>query len=215
MSDILTLNKPFVSQGFDTLTYTVLADGIYNVQVQAQVTKALATGAGAGTSADAGLGALGGSQGISSNNTTLGLGGKGLGFGGTPGQAYNTDGNGHGAGAGGGTLAEFSRGGGPLGDGDTGQGFGTPSSGYPQPPTDVHTPDSGAAVSSAVVMLVKKNGSTVFTAPNFTPSQSAMQFKYSAPFVATDVITVTFSSANQSDKSLNASQFTVSIGQGM
>jgi hypothetical protein len=142
-----------------------------------------------------------------------GSGVSGLGFGGA--ENDNATGtNGHGAGAGGGTLGEFSLGGGGLGDGSVGQGFGPDLSGHNQPLADVHTPTTVAGLASALIILVKQNGSTIFTAPTLSPAQSALQFK--APVVCSDadVITVTLTSANASDKQLNGTRLTVSIGTG-
>lgn len=70
------------------------------------------------------------------------------------------------------------------------------------------------AVSSALVLLVKQNGTTVFTAPALSPTQSALQFKVSLLLTAADVITIVPSSANASDKVLNGLQITASIAAG-
>lgn len=67
---------------------------------------------------------------------------------------------------------------------------------------------------SGVVILVKKNSSTVFTAPVLTPTQSAVQFKYSQPFADADVISVVISSSSAIDNQLNTVKSNVSIGQG-
>lgn len=214
MANILILNQPQVSQGLTTYTYTVPTTGVYNVQCEARVNQSLATGFGAGSGADQGNGATGGVQGIGQgSNLSLGNGGKGLGFG----TASPSDGasgtNGYGSGAGGGELSGFAVGGSGSA-GHTGQGFGATNSGYNQPITNVTTPTTVAGAASALVILVKQNGTTVFTAPTFAPTQSAMQFKYDALFTAADVITVTLTSANASDKLLNSTQLTVSIGTG-
>lgn len=69
---------------------------------------------------------------------------------------------------------------------------------------------------SSLVVLVKKNGSTVFTAPSIaSPSQSSMQFKTDIQCVAADVITVVYSSSAAIDNQLNSVQSVLSIGQGM
>jgi len=68
---------------------------------------------------------------------------------------------------------------------------------------------------SSLVVLVKNNGSTVYTAPTITPTQSALQFKYGQPFTAADVVTVVLSSSAAIDSALNNVKSIVSIGQGL
>ena len=253
MSNILILNKSFVSVGLTTLTYTVPTTANYNIRVQAQVPESVATGFGAGSGADQGDGATGGKGGANqalqttSNGQTglgssfpnvpansapgvdpttpaegtpnlpsiaLGSGAQGLGFGTAAVSDDATGVNGHGNGLGGGTLGGFSEGG-STGAGAVGQGFGVDTSGYNQPSPLVTTPTTTAGLASALVILVKNNGSTVFTAPVLTPTQSAMQFKFSTPLTAADVVTITFTSANASDNTYNGVQVTASIGQGL
>src|SRR5665213_3431464 len=80
MSLILILNQSQVSQGLTTYTFTVPADGIYNIKCQAQVNESLSTGAGAGSAVDQGDGATGGLAGASQAlELTLGDGQTGLG----------------------------------------------------------------------------------------------------------------------------------------
>lgn len=72
---------------------------------------------------------------------------------------------------------------------------------------------------SGLSVVVKKNGSTVFTAPVITPTQIAQQFKYAAPYVATDalqVVLATSQSNPNTDYLLNSVKSNVSIelGQG-
>lgn len=121
-------------------------------------------------------------------------------------------GTGLGSGAGGGGEG-FTGGDLGLGHGGVGQGFGA-GNGYQQPPSYGSNETTTPAVSSALVVLVKNNGSTIFTAPTFTVTQSAMQFKYSFQATAADSVTVVLSSANASDNTLNGLTSTVSIGQG-
>ena len=147
-------------------------------------------------------------------SVSAGNGAKGLGFGGTA-NDNATGQNGYGNGAGGGDVTNFAGGGNGTSDGGVGQGFGAVPNNYNQPSALVTTPTSVAGLSSALVILVKQNGTTVYTAPALTPTQSAVQFKYSQPFTVSDVVTVTFSSANASDALLNGTQLTVSLGQGM
>lgn len=63
-------------------------------------------------------------------------------------------------------------------------------------------------------ILVKNNGSTVFTAPTITPTQIAQQFKYSKLFTAADVVTVVFGSSDAIDAQLNNVKATTTIMQG-
>lgn len=213
MSNILQLNQQFINVGLDTQTITIAASGIYNVQVVATIPAALPTGAGGGSAADQGLGALGGSPGIvQGNNTTPGDGGQGLGFGGTPGQAYNASGSGYGAGAGGGAEG-FSQGDQGAGHGGVGQGFGA-SNGYQQPPAYVNVPSSGAAQSSSLSIVVNQNGSPVYTSIAPTGTQRQIKFKVLLNCTAADVITVVLSSSNANDKQLNSLQSQISVNQG-
>lgn len=220
----LQLNTNYVQVGLGTLTFTVPATLVnggailntpFTVQCQVTVPHAVAEGFGAGSGADQGLGMLGGVAGISTNNTSLGQGGLGLGFGGSATDGASGNGSGHGNGAGGGTLGEFSLGGGGLGDGAVGQGFGAGSSGYNQPSVNITTPTSVAAILSGLTVLVKQNGSTIYTAPVFAGEQSALQFKTSFPVTAADSITVVFGSSNAADTvPLNVIQANVSIWNG-
>lgn len=121
-------------------------------------------------------------------------------------------GKGLGAGTGGGGEG-FTGGDLGTGHGGVGQGFGT-GNGYQQPPSAPSNQTSGTAVSSALVILVKKNGSTIYTATSPTVTQSAFQFKYSFQAAAADAITVVLSSVNASDNTLNGVSSNISIGQG-
>lgn len=120
-----------------------------------------------------------------------------------------------GSGVGGGTLYGFAVGGAGTGHGAAGQGFGSDTAGYQQPPSYGSNQTSGSATSSALSVLVKDNGSTVFTAPTLTATQSAMQFKYPFQATAGHSITVVLSSANASDNTLNGLTSNVSVGQGL
>jgi hypothetical protein len=66
-----------------------------------------------------------------------------------------------------------------------------------------------------VSVLVKNNGSTIFTAPAFVAGQSALQFKYGFQATAADSITVVLASSTGSDNGLNGVLSTTSIGQGL
>jgi len=212
----------------------------FTVQCQVTVPQADQEGFGAGSGSDQGLGVTGTSPAyLPSYQTTgaqqgLGNGALGLGFqnvttgtfggfdaggsgGGTLGSVSDNasgTGSGSGNGAGGGTLAEFSQGGGGLGDGSTGQGFGPSNSGYNQPSVNVTTPVSYAAILSGLSVLVKQNGTTVYTAPTFEGNQEALQFKTSFAVTAADSITVVFSSSTLSDEQLQGIKANVSIWNG-
>lgn len=225
MSNFLILNQNYVQNGLGTLTFNIPAtippNGIavvnipFSVQCQVSVPYADTMGFGGGSAADQGLGVLGGVQGIGQgSNLSLGNGGKGLGFGGSTTDGASGNGSGLGAGAGGGTLGGFSQGGGGLGDGVKGQGFGAANSGYPQPLADVKSPTSFAGILSSLSVLVKQNGSTIYTAPTIEGIQNALQFKTSFLGNANDAITVVFSSANAADKTLNAIRANLSISVG-
>jgi poly(3-hydroxybutyrate) depolymerase len=101
-----------------------------------------------------------------------------------------------------------------TGHGGVGQGFGA-GNGYQQPSSQGSNQTSGSAVSSGVSILVKKNGSTIFTAPAFVAGQSALQFKYGFLATAADSITVVIASSTGSDNGLNGVTSNVSISQGL
>lgn len=122
-------------------------------------------------------------------------------------------GTGLGSGAGGGANG-FSDGGQGTGNGGVGQGFGT-GSGYPQPLASGSNQTAGTAVSSALSVLVKDNGSTIFTAPTLGASQGALEFSYSFQATAAHSITVVLASANASDATLNGVISTTAIGEGL
>ena len=220
----LQLNTNYVQTGLGTLTFTVPATlppnniSVSNVPftVNCQVTfpQSDGEGSGAGSGADQGLGVTGGVPGISTNNTSLGSGGLGLGFGGSSTDGASGNGSGYGAGAGGGSLGGFSLGGGSGGDGATGAGFGPSDSGYPQPPTDIHTPTSFAGILSSLSVVVKQNGTTIYTAPAIEGIQKGLQFQKSFLANAADAITVVFASSNAADEQLIAIQANVSVVVG-
>jgi hypothetical protein len=124
-------------------------------------------------------------------------------------------GQGLGSGKGGGTLSGFAVGGGGLGDGARGSAFGPDLSGYQQPPLAGSNQTSGPAISSGLLVLVKVNGSTVYTMPALSAQQSAAQFKFDLQLNAADVVTVVLSSAVATDSALNALKSLISINQGL
>lgn len=67
---------------------------------------------------------------------------------------------------------------------------------------------------TSLTILVKNGGSTIFTAPTITPTQGALQFKYSFGATAADVITVVLSSSAAIDNQLNTVKTIISIEQG-
>lgn len=68
---------------------------------------------------------------------------------------------------------------------------------------------------SGLTVIVKQNGSTVYTAATLSPTQIAQQFKYSQLYSAGDVIGVVLSSSSAIDKVANNVKATVTVGQGM
>ena len=64
-------------------------------------------------------------------------------------------------------------------------------------------------------VLIKQNGSTIFTAPSISPTQIAQQFKFGFLAAAADAISVVISSASAIDSVANNVKSTVSIGQGL
>lgn len=123
-------------------------------------------------------------------------------------------GAGLGSGAGGGGEG-FTSGDLGLGHGGVGQGFGA-GNGYQQPAINVTTNPQGPAVTSALSITVVNTtqSSTIYTSTSFVPSQDYLKFKVNFQAAASDVITITYSSANASDKTLNGLQSTTTIGQG-
>lgn len=219
----LQFDQGYVQNGLGTLTCTVpaiinnvaVSSTPINVKCFITVPQAVALGAGGGSGADQGLGALGGVQGIGQgSNLSLGNGGLGLGFGGSNTDGATGSGSGYGSGSGGGTLGGFALGGGGLSDGSKGQGFGSANSGYNQPPAYTNTPTSYAGILSSLSVVVKQNGTTVFTAPTIEGDQSEVKFQYSFPATAADSITVVLSSSNASDEAMNVIQAVVSVGSG-
>lgn len=126
----------------------------------------------------------------------------------------NNAGSGQGLGAGTGGGGEgFTGGDLGTGHGGVGQGFGA-SNGYQQPPAAGSNASTGTSVSSGLSVVVNQNGSPIYTAPTFAPTESAMQFKYSFQATAADSITVVLSSSTASDKTLNGLQSITSIAAG-
>lgn len=116
-----------------------------------------------------------------------------------------------GSGAGGGDAAGFSQGGLGLGKGGVGQGFGPVANAYGQPSPQGSNAFSSPAVSSSLVIVVKQNGSTKYTAPTLSPTQSALQFSVDLLCAASDAIEIDFTSANANDNLLNSIQATAAI----
>lgn len=78
---------------------------------------------------------------------------------------------------------------------------------------NVHV-ESTEGPASGVSLLVKNNGSTVYTAPVLGVAQGAIQFKKSLLLAAADVVTVVMASASAVDNQLNSVKTTCTIGQG-
>jgi len=224
----LQLNTNYVQTGLGTLTFTVpatvnnvaISGTPFSVLCQVTFPQSVGEGFGAGSGADQGLGVLGGSTTYSPSYQTtgaqqgLGNGQLGLGFGGSNTDGASGNGSGYGSGSGGGTLGGFALGGGGLGDGSQGEGFGSSGSGYPQPPAYTNNPTSYAGILSQLSVVVKKNGSTIYTAPTIEGNQNALQFKVSTPVTAADVLTVVFSSSLAADEQLIAIQANVAVVNG-
>jgi hypothetical protein len=88
----------------------------------------------------------------------------------------------------------------------TGDGAG---SGNAQPGTP------GPSVVSGLSVVVKQNGTTVYTAPTLSRTQSAQQFKTDLVCTTNDVITVVLSSSTASDETLNGVKSQITVAQGM
>jgi hypothetical protein len=67
---------------------------------------------------------------------------------------------------------------------------------------------------SSLVITVKQNGTTRYTAPAFTPTQSALEFNTDLIVAAADSITVNFTSSAAVDNQLNSIKSNVAVGQG-
>lgn len=74
--------------------------------------------------------------------------------------------------------------------------------------------ESSENIPSGISILVKKNGSTQYTAPTLSVTQGAVQFKFTALYAAADVITVVMASAADIDNQLNTVKTTCTIEQG-
>jgi hypothetical protein len=70
-------------------------------------------------------------------------------------------------------------------------------------------------VTSSLVILVKQNGTTVYTSPAIAPTQGELRFKFALLCANADVITVVPSSANVNDNFLNTVKMAVAIGNGL
>lgn len=67
---------------------------------------------------------------------------------------------------------------------------------------------------SGISIVVKQNGSTVYTAPTLSPTQSAIQFRQVFNFTAADAIQVILSSAAATDNAINNVKSNIIIQQG-
>lgn len=103
-----------------------------------------------------------------------------------------------------------------TGHGGVGQGFGA-GNGYQQPPTLVTTNPQGPAVTSALSITVVNTTQSItyYTSTAPTATQEAQQFTVSFLPSAGDVITITLSSANASDNTLNGVVSIIAVSQGM
>lgn len=69
--------------------------------------------------------------------------------------------------------------------------------------------------SSELAVVVKDNGSTIFTAPVLGQTQSSMQFTFSKVLTTGHTITVVLSSSAANDNLLNSVKTSVAIGGGL
>ena len=204
-SDTIQLNQNYVQNGLGTLTCTIPSTGNYNVSCQCTAPQSISSNDGAGSGRDAGLGPLGGHPGAAVANELSGAGQSGLG------QSFPNVPANSAPGVNPTTMAETA----PnlpsvaLGSGVTGLASGGTSAGAPA--TNAIALNT---VSSSLSIVVKKNGSTIFTAPTLTPTQDQVEFKFSFQATAADSITVVFDSSNANDKTLQAIIANVSVGQG-
>jgi hypothetical protein len=67
---------------------------------------------------------------------------------------------------------------------------------------------------SSLVVTVKKNGATVYTAPALTPTQTGFKFSTDLLATAADSLTVNFTSSAAVDNQLNSIKSNVAVGQG-
>lgn len=190
MANTLILNQNQVFNGLGTLTYTVATTECLNVKVQTTFPEAVAQNSNV-TLESPGLG------GGLSSQLALGAG----------------SGAGLGAGTGGGGQG-FVLGDRGTGFGGVGQGFGTANN-YQQPPLAGSNVTALSPVTSQVSILVKNNGTTIYTGTTPAVNQSALQFTYGFLATAGDVVTVVLSSSASSDNQLSGVTSNVSIGQGL
>ena len=124
-------------------------------------------------------------------------------------------GKGLGSGAGGGAEG-FTDGDLGPGFGGVGQGFGV-GNGYQQPAIDIKSNPQGPSVSSALEITVVNTTQSVtyYTSTIPSPTQSAEQFTVVFSPAIGDVITITLSSSNASDKVLIGVISQISCSQGM
>lgn len=69
--------------------------------------------------------------------------------------------------------------------------------------------------SSSLAIVVTKNGSPIYTAPAFTPTQEGLQFNFNFLATAADAMVITLSSSNPNDLLLNSIKTTLSIENGI
>lgn len=123
-------------------------------------------------------------------------------------------GKGLGSGAGGGDAIGFSQGGSGLGHGGVGQGFGPVPNNYNQPSAQPSNATQGPAVSSSLVIAIKQNGTTKYTSPTLSLTQSAMQFRQDFYFTAADAIEIDLTSSGAPDNQLNTVKTTLNLITG-
>lgn len=198
----MQFDKNTIQCGLGTLTCTIpttlhniaVSNTVCSVQCQVTVPMAVASGDGAGTQSDGGYGVTGTSPAFLPSYQTTGAQ-QGLGHGALgQGQQNSTP-----SGSFGGFNAGGSGGGlnGPVSDNAV-----SPAPTYP-------------GVASGLVITVKQNGTTKYTAPTLSPTQSSLQFLTPLVCSAGDVITIILSSSTASDEQLQGISANVAVMQGV
>lgn len=87
---------------------------------------------------------------------------------------------------------------------------------YTVPTTGIYTVrlQSTEIPPSGISILVKDNGSTVFTAPTLGETQSSIQFSFTKLYTAGHAVTVVLASSSANDNLLNSVKTSVGISAG-
>lgn len=71
-----------------------------------------------------------------------------------------------------------------------------------------------APLASSLSIVINQNGTPVYTAPAFTPTQTALQFRFDFLPTAADLMTIVLSSSAPVDNQANVIKSIVSTGLG-